>query len=416
MSYLIFCSFEVGGIPFKIAETLNRCGCRTYYISVDRNASGHNSDKFHYGKLDFDWNLTPEVIDAIDDGEVLNRIKQIKLKYDITHCFATGHKAFLLAKAGIKYCYWSFGSDLDQVCFYKLVPDGLSLFDKILYFTSLSKISSALYIRKWRNCQIKSMRNSEKIMIAPYQYYDYLKVCNGKKMFFFPHMFSSADYSCLINSRIDNKNQVKAEIGTDRFFFSSTRHVWSGGSRFYSDNKGNDVMLRAFAQYLNSSLDFETKLVLIEKGADVEKSRELIKDLEIENRVIWLAEMKRDKLFKYYSAAIVAFGQFGTPVLAFSALEPLTQATPCVSYFDDGSKNKIPLYKSMPPVFNSCDENIISKFLSNIMSDNTYYDKLCYDSWLWVRNNCNEEEFCKKFIEEISVTGTPDNNSGTKYR
>lgn len=414
MSYLVFCSFEVGAIPFKIAEILNRSGHLTYYISVDRNASGHDSDKFHYTNVNRNWNLTPEVIDSIDDVKLLNKLKHIKLKYNITHCFATGHKSFLLAKAGIKYCYWSFGSDLDQVCFYESVPSELSIFNKMLYFTSLSNISRALYIRKWRIDQIKSIQNSEKIMISPYQYYDYLRVCSGKEMFFLPHMFSSVDYADVIKSKIENRNRVKAEIGTDRFFFSSTRHIWSGANRFYSDNKGNDVMIRAFAQYLDSSSDLDTKLVLIEKGADVDKSRELIKYLAIENRVIWIGEMKRDDLFKYYSAAIVVFGQFGTPVLANSALEPLTQATPCISYFDDGRKNNIPFYENTPSVYNSCDENIISQFLVNIMSDNSYYDEVCYDSWLWINNNCNEDLFSKKFIAELSVTGITDDNSGAK--
>jgi hypothetical protein len=250
VSYLVFCSYEVGAIPFKIAEILNRFGYCTYYISADRNASGHDSDKFHYTNVNRNWNLTPEVIVSIDDGKLVDKIRDIKLKYNITHCFATGHKSFLLAKAGIKYCYWSYGSDLDQVCFYEPLPRKLSLFNRMLYFISLNNISSTLRIMKLRNGQIKSIQDSDKIMISPYQYDDYVKICNHKKMFFLPHILSTTDYADLMKSKIENRRLVKDEIGTDRFFFSATRHVWSGTLSKLHDNKANNIAIEAFALYL----------------------------------------------------------------------------------------------------------------------------------------------------------------------
>ena len=40
MSFLVFCSFEVGGIPFRMAEILNRYKVETYYIYSGKKTAG----------------------------------------------------------------------------------------------------------------------------------------------------------------------------------------------------------------------------------------------------------------------------------------------------------------------------------------------------------------------------------------
>ena len=47
MSYLIFCSFEVGGLPYRMAEILNAHGVEAYYASIAKPTLGHDSTQFH---------------------------------------------------------------------------------------------------------------------------------------------------------------------------------------------------------------------------------------------------------------------------------------------------------------------------------------------------------------------------------
>ena len=50
MNFLIFCSAEIGGLPYHFAKTLNDSGLQTYFISLSGRKKGHDTISFHYGK------------------------------------------------------------------------------------------------------------------------------------------------------------------------------------------------------------------------------------------------------------------------------------------------------------------------------------------------------------------------------
>ena len=76
MINLVFCSFEVGGFPFKIAEILNNHGIKSYYIALSNDA-GHDSSTFHYGTVDFEWNISREYR-GYDRNEIIKKLRVLK--------------------------------------------------------------------------------------------------------------------------------------------------------------------------------------------------------------------------------------------------------------------------------------------------------------------------------------------------
>lgn len=375
MNNLVFCSYEVGGFPFGMADILNRHGHKTLYISLHHNAEGHNSDKFHHSnKLRSRFNISDEFIKNSDSEiELVKSLKGLYRKRNIRACLATGDRAYLLAEAGIPYTYWVFGSDLDQWAF----CDDKSTREK----------------------NRRSISGASKVLIAPYQKELFRSLWPDKPLTFLPHFFDGLKPSNMSN--IAEKKSVALKtlqpiIGADRFFFSSTRHVWDGTHRDMADNKGNDIIIISFAQYIKKSGDSATKLVLIAKGWDVEASRYLASELGISNRLIWLDEMQRDELSKYYTAAHLVFGQFGTPVLTYSALEPLLFGTPCISYYW-GKDHGVPFYESQPPIYNfNNPEQIVEKMLQLVVDDN-YYTDSSERAITWLIDNCSEESFVRHF-------------------
>lgn len=97
---------------------LNRHDIRTYYISIAKPTSLHDSTIFHYGDKYEDWNLSKMFKNEMSDDEIVELIRKTKEIYNIRYCFATGAKSYLLKKGGINYHYWSYGSDLDQSTFF----------------------------------------------------------------------------------------------------------------------------------------------------------------------------------------------------------------------------------------------------------------------------------------------------------
>ena len=403
MSYLIFCSFEVGGQPFRMAETLNRFGVETYYVYVGPKTEGHDTTEFHYGKERKAWNLSDLFeYGSRDSKAVVKKLGEIKLRYNIMHCLATGYEAYLLQQAGIPYLYWSYGSDLDQQCF-MLLPFSCTPLWKRLFLH---------HYRVWRERQKArtSIRFAGSVMISPYQIEALAKVGPDKKMFFLPHYFKLMDYERLLEEKRKNKKALSQEIQEDRFFFSSARHIWSGPLRGMSDRKGNDVILHAYSRYLKLTGDFHSKLVLIKKGPDVESSRALSKKLRIEENLVWADEVSRDQLDRYYQGADLCFGQFGTPVLTYAVLEPLSNACVGVSQLSHEEQG-VPFYREAPPIFNSKQPDEIAHFMAEILNTPNRYSDLGYQSWQWIKENCSEEKFVNAFITLFKDEGSPD--SGT---
>ena len=391
MSYLIFCSFEVGGVPFKMAETLNRFGVETYYIYLGKKESGHDSTQFHYGTHSTKWDLSYEFQDLVGcSRKVIKKLNQLKNRYQISHCLATGGDVYCLKQAGIDYLFWSYGGDLDYQCFIDV-----SLLNSLL--KRKFKINPFRLFTEGIKAR-KSIRYAERVTIAPYQSVALKRICPDKGLFFLPHCLKVVDYQDLVRHKDINERSICREFQADRFFFSSTRHFWAGFQRTFTDNKGNDVMLRAYSKYLEITKDHRSKLILVSKGPDVESTKTFAKRLGIDGNIVWVNEMKREDLDRYYQGATICFGHFGTPVITHAILEALANGSVGVSFFDE-QKSMVPFYNEYPPIFNNKDPKDISEFMMKVLSDRDTYGKLSYKSWLWIKNNCSEDNFVESFVK-----------------
>ena len=401
MSYLVFCSSEIGALPFKIAKTLNEHGVNTYYISLSGKVSGHDSTEFHYGNKCEDWDLShmfsgsfslPHRVDQVIylPHRIASRLMTIKKQYGITHCFATGIKSYLLKRADINYKYWSYGSDLDRHCFHPVFASNYTFWVKLLMYIP--------FVSVIRPNARRSICHADSVMIGPYQINSLNRICVDKKLFFLPHLIKTIDYDVLILQKAKNKRIVCEEISAAHFFFSSARHEWSGHYKDEPDIKGNDIILKAFQRYLSMSNDYNCKLIMVEKGTDIEASKSLARELKLDKFIFWIKEMKRAEIQQFYQGATMCFGQFGTPVVTYAALEPLADGSVCASFFENNTQG-VPFYNEMPPIFSSKDPDEIAHFMCELKGNEQFYNDMCYNSWKWTREYCSEERFVESFQE-----------------
>ena|GEM_PF-758456 len=389
MSYLIFCTFEVGGFPFRMAETLNRHGVETYYIYLGRRRSEHDSAEFHYGNQSPEWDLSSSFENILADSKkVIRQLNHIKAKKNILNCLATGRRAYLLKMGGIEYKYWSYGSDLDQECFIRVPLTNHPLCKRV--FVHPYRVFS-----ECRDAR-KSIRDAISVMISSYQLDSLNRICS-KSMFFLPHYFKVVDYQLLLQQKAQSKKIICEQIGAKRYFFSATRQVWSGHLRDMMDNKGNDIILNSYAIFRRLTGDRHSKLVFVEKGPDVDASKLLSRSLKLDESVAWVDEMRREELNRYYQGADICFGQFGTPVLTYAALEPLANGTISVSFLNENSFTS-PFYSENPPIFSSKDPKEIAEFIVRTSSEKENHAALSHKSWVWIQDNCSEGKFVKSFI------------------
>ncbi|NIM96553.1 MAG: hypothetical protein GTO24_00290 [candidate division Zixibacteria bacterium] len=394
MSYLILCSFEVGGLPYRMAEVLNRHGVETYYVSLAGQTFGHDSTLFHYGSRSERWDVSPLFNDSSSSTrETVSRLRQIRRDYRVSRALAAGSKAYLLKLAGIRYNYWSFGSDLDQSAFHPIWSADYPVWKKPIYY--------GYFCLTTRSQFRMSIRQADLVMVAPYQIEKLRMICPGKSLFFLPHFDRIDDYESLKRRKCQSRVSMSHEIQAEKYLFSSARHCWAGKNRHKADNKGNDIILRSFGTYLEKTGDCDLKLVLVKKGPDLERSMGLVQSLGIDEYVVWLNEMSRGELARYYQGAVMCLGQFGTPVLTYAAVEPLFNGSCCVSFFQDMPVG-VPFYEAMPPVINTKDPGEVVESIGKIMSDRKYREELGYRSWVWARKNCSEQDFVDSFMRAFA--------------
>ena len=153
----------------------------------------------------------------------------------------------------------------------------------------------------------------------------------------------------------------------DVVYFMIARHSWK---LLWNDMKGNDKFIRAYARFVLEKKP-SSKLICIEKGPDVNASKDLIKSLGIRDYVEWVKEMNKDGIRSCCSLSnVVVVDQFkhdkweirypedkGNPRFGFGsgALEAMSAARPLITHFFiedfyDGNQ---------PPIFTAFTEEQI---------------------------------------------------------
>lgn len=81
----------------------------------------------------------------------------------------------------------------------------------------------------------------------------------------------------------------------------------------YKIDKGNNHLINGFAEYLKKDSLYikDSVLILMEYGGDVEKSKQLIKNLGIEKNVIWFKKMNRKDLMVVIRYSDICVGELG---------------------------------------------------------------------------------------------------------
>lgn len=201
-----------------------------------------------------------------------------------------------------------------------------------------------------------------------------------------------------------NANYNNIEL---RSLFSKLREKWKfiafqHGSQDWSNrgpykiNKGNDVLINAFAGYLKEKeFSNDSLLILVEYGGDVEKSKELIKKLNIENNVKWLPKMNRKDIMLTISNCDICIGELGyRNWFSYSCIyEFMAMKKPLIHHRNDGYYKNLGL--ELYPMVDARTVNEVKEtFLDYRVNPGRYVEmgKAAYE-WLEKRTQSSINEF-----------------------
>ncbi len=176
---------------------------------------------------------------------------------------------------------------------------------------------------------------------------------------FLPH---PVDYKYSRNTSEKDNSIIKKN--KDFRIFSPARHDW--------DIKGNEKILKAFADFISKTESSNSRLYLLEWGNDVDKSKRLINELKIDGYVLWKPVVCGQELSKMYQCCDVVLDQFILGVFGSITPQALACGKPVITSYSREKNGWA--FKEPPPILKASNEKdiAISLFRLYCNSDQIY--------------------------------------------
>lgn len=132
--------------------------------------------------------------------------------------------------------------------------------------------------------------------------------------------------------------------------------------------KGNDILINGFANFISKNKKIESCLVLFEYGMDVNAAKQLVAKLGIDKQVVWMPKMERKEIMIGILNTDIACGEFKNSWLTCGVVnETLVLGKPLLHYRDD--KLVSDNYPELYPVLNARSEEEIYNQLVNYIEN-----------------------------------------------
>lgn len=209
-----------------------------------------------------------------------------------------------LFKAGLKLdIYFPHGSDLYEYPFFKYRNTPPQLWE-----IPANIISKAQFIGI-QEASVVSLDPSDEVYEKPYEQIrtkSKARISSPPFLYFKQYTEDYPKLSSLNESLKILRKQYEFIV------FQQISQDWSMRGTYKID-KGNNHLINGFADYLKQDPKYskDSVLILMEYGGDVEKSKQLIKDLDIEKNVIWFKKMNRKDLMAVIYYSDICVGELG---------------------------------------------------------------------------------------------------------
>jgi hypothetical protein len=197
--------------------------------------------------------------------------------------------------------------------------------------------------------------------------------------------------------------------------------IWQHISQDWSDrgpfkiNKGNNVLIKAFSDYLALSKNKDKALlILLEYGGDVEKSKIYAQSLGIETNIRWQKKMLRKDIMAALTQVDFGVGELGERrwYSYGSIFEYMQASLPTIHHRDDAfyKTNGYELY----PMIDADSTNIITQTFLDFEQNKDKYRSIGTDAKMWVERNFHHS--VSSFVTQINKKKDSNSIPGFKNK
>jgi glycosyltransferase involved in cell wall biosynthesis len=216
-----------------------------------------------------------------------------KMISDFSECdvaFVSCFGPIVAMKAKVPFVFVSAGSDLNMIDLWQDIKVAFN--DSTDYLSKFKKLIKIIFYSPLQKKAI--VKHCDKILIGMgFQYNNYIKkfkLEHKTSLMNLPKDIN--DFNIPIDDELNQKYKKYKVV-----YFMLSRHSWFS---VWNEYKGNDKFIKAYAQFYK---EYQPNALFIcsTKGIDIIKSKELVKELGIENAIEWVDDMPKYILKKYQS-------------------------------------------------------------------------------------------------------------------
>lgn len=183
----------------------------------------------------------------------------------------------------------------------------------------------------------------------------------------------------------------------DFVLFSHMRHSWKTGT----DYNGNDRAIRGYAKFIKEKSRFQNPIfVLFEYGCDIEASKALVAELNIEKYIKWVPTTHRKHIYAGLKYANIVTGIFNDEVISWGGVT--YEAFSCGIPVIGGAKIKRKEATHDLPLIHALEVNEIADILYDFQENPDKYRQIGIKSKQWFDQNVGQF-LIDKYVELITL-------------
>ncbi len=195
--------------------------------------------------------------------------------------------------------------------------------------------------------------------------------------------YEHIDTDRLPRNLVDKMKEIKSKHNFVLLYHG--RQEWATYHNQFT-GKNTHHLIQGFASYMKQNPNALACLVMLEYGTDVEQSKQLIKELEIEQYVYWLPKMYRKELMYVVQQADVCCGEFAHSFLTFgTVVEAMLMKKPVITHRVDSYYTST--YPVLYPCYNARESEEIKHAISRAVSKVEERLKMGNEAYAWVKKN-----------------------------
>jgi glycosyltransferase involved in cell wall biosynthesis len=193
------------------------------------------------------------------------------------------------------------------------------------------------------------------------------------------------------------RSQLQQQLGASFLLFHPARQHWTS-ERHPSWEKGNDILIRGLARFMHQVCP-RAGAVFVEWGQTVEQSKQLLAELGIAERVLWLPPLPNRRMLAYLQACDVLADQFFLGAFGSTTPKGLMMGRPVLLNLNEEQHR--PFFAELPPVLNCRSPEEVFEALRRLVQEPGLAGRLGRQGAAWYRSYHSNQVIADTLLDAL---------------